>query len=85
MIETRRKSEYEGTTNRMINNYFKPTGTFSLILGYKPEGLRPTTGNQTILNQSLNMTPGYSTDREIGYVPKTIGYNYKAVNSTINH
>jgi hypothetical protein len=26
MTETRRKSEYEGTTNRLVNNYFKPAG-----------------------------------------------------------
>lgn len=32
------------------------------------------------------MTPGYSTDREIGYVPKTVNNSsYKPVSSMVHH
>ena len=70
-----------GNSNRLVNNYFKPSGTSDSYLGYKIEGFK---NNSSTLNQSLNMNPGYSTDREPGYT-KTIHSGIRGINTTMYH
>lgn len=70
-------------SNKLVNNYFKPSSTIYVIfLGYKIEGHK--NNNLGHLNQSLNMTPGYATDREPGYT-KTIHTGIRGINTTMYH
>ena len=50
-------------------------------LGIKYEGFKNTGAS---LNQSMNVAPGYSTEREPGY-PKNINTGIKAINTTTYH